>query len=235
MSPLFNQRFRQICMIAGMVLLLPAGILAQSKKPQAAQMADNTSPQGTLDLAMYYYNNDDLEDDAKELFKRLLTPRYKNTPQSETAQYYLAAYYQRRFYLCREKRGDPDWSALRDAVVQYRKYTDNYYGGEKHKWLNESFFNLAMVYLQLGEPWNAVNELSKMRKAAEIDPAVYIYQIVWSSQSQDVIDSDLPAAQLADYAKKVVQENGNNFDKAVLLIQKWCQGQRVKSYKSASN
>ena len=74
-----------------------------------------------------------------------------------------------------------------------------------------------------------------MKKAAEIDPAVYIYQIVWTSQSQDVIDSSLPAAQLADYATKVIQENGNNFDRAVLLIQKWSQGKRVKHFQATSN
>lgn len=236
MSPLlFNGRFRLICMIAGMVLLLPAGSLAQSKNQQLTQVADKTSPENTLELALYYYNNDDLSGRAEQLLKRLLTRRYEGTPQSEAAQYYLAAYYQRRFYLSREKQKDPDWNALKQSVVEYRNHTDKYYGAGTHKWLNESFFNLAMVYLQLGEPSTALNELSKMKEAAGLDPAVYIYQIVWSSQTQDVIDSNLPAAQLADYAKKVVQENGNNFDKAVLLIQKWCQGQRVRGYKSASN
>ena len=236
MSPLiFNERFRRICMIAGMVLLLPAGSLAQSPRQRAAQMTDTTSAESTLQLALYYFNNDDFSGRSEELLKQLLTKRHYGTPESETAQFYLAAYYQRRFYLCREKRGDPDWSALKEAAVQYRKYTDNYYGGERHKWLNESFFNLAMVYLELKEPWNAVNELSKMRQAAGIDPDVYIYQIGWSSQAQDVIDLTLPAAQLADYALRVVQENGKDFNRTVLLIQKWCQGQRVKSYKSATN
>jgi hypothetical protein len=233
MSPLFNRRFRRICMIAGMVLLLPAGSLAQSPN-NSAQMPDK-SPQSTLELALYYYNNDDLNDRAEHLFKQLLTKRYHGTPQSETAQYYLAAYYQRRFYLCRDKRGDPDWSALKQAAVEYRNHTDKYYGEGSHQWLNDSFFNLAMVHLQLGEPWNALNELSKMKNAAEIDSGVYIYQIIWSSQSQDVIDSSFPASQLADYATKVIQENGKNFDRAVLLIQKWCQGKRAKTYQATAN
>jgi hypothetical protein len=130
--------------------------------------------------------------------------------------------------LCSEKQGDPDWSALKQARDEYRNYTNKYYNAGTHQWLNESFFNLAMVYLQLGEPWNAANELEKMKKAAEIDPGVYIYQIVWSSQTQDVIDSSLPAAKLADYALRVIHENGKEFAKSVLSIQKWCQGQRVK-------
>lgn len=226
MSPLvFNRRFRRICIIAGMVLLLPVGSLAQSQTSKAAQMTDNSSAQGSLELALYYYNNDDLNNRAEVLLKQLLK-RYDGTPQSETAQYYLAAYYQRRFYLCSEKRGDPDWSALKEGRDAYRAYTDKYYGAGTHQWLNESFFNLAMVHLQLKQPQEALNELSKMKEAAAKDPSVYIYQIVWSSQSQDVIDSYLPAAQLADYATRVIKDNGEDFNKAVLLINKWCQGRR---------
>ena len=222
---LFNRRFRRFCMIAGVVLLLPAGSLAQSKSNKAAQITD--TPQSTLELALYYYNNDDLDDRAEQLFKRLTSRRYDGTPESESAQFYLAAYYQRRFYMCRDKQGDPDWSALKEGREAYRAYTDKYYVGGTHKWLNESFFNLAMVNLQLGEPEAALNELSKMREAAEKDPAVYIYQIVWSSQPQDVIDANLPAVELAHYATKVINHYGRDFDKAVLLIQKWCQSQRV--------
>ena len=75
MSPLvFNQRFRQICMIAGMVLLLPAGTLAQSKNQQLTQVTDKTPPETTLELALYYYNNDDFSGRAEQLLKRLLTP-----------------------------------------------------------------------------------------------------------------------------------------------------------------
>ncbi len=223
-SLLFNRRCRWLCMIAGMVLLLPASSLGQSPAVQTDQSA-----QSKLDLAVHYYNTDDLNKRAEELLKELLIKRYDGMPQSESAQYYLAAYYQRRFYLCSEKRGDPDWSALKKGRDEYRNYTDKYYNEGTHQWLNESFFNLAMVYLQLGEPWNAVNELEKMKKAAEIDPGVYIYQIVWSSQSENVIDSSLPAAPLADYALRIIYESGKDFDRAVLLIQKWCQGQRVKA------
>ena len=220
-SLLFTRCFRWLCMIAGMVLLLPAVSLAQSLPAQTDQLA-----QRQLDLALHYYNTDDLNKRAEELLKQVLK-RYDGTAESESAQYYLAAYYQRRFYLCSIKQGDPDWSALKQGRDEYRTYTDKYYNRGTRQWLNESFFNLAMVYLQLGEPWNAVNELEKMKKAAEIDPGVYIYQIVWSPQSQDVIDSSLPAAKLADYALKVIHENGKDFDRAVLLIQRWCQGQRI--------
>ena len=144
MSPLlFKRHFRRLCIIAGMVLLLPVVSLAQPQTNKAAQMTDRSSAQGTLELALYYYNNDDLNKRAEVLLKDLLK-RYDGTPQSETAQYYLAAYYQRRFYLCSEKRGDPDWSALKDGRDAYRAYTDKYYGGGTHQWLNESFFNLAM-------------------------------------------------------------------------------------------
>ncbi len=224
-SLLFNRRFRRLCMIAGMLLLLPSGSLAQSPTAQNDKMA-----QSKLDLALHHYNTDDLNTRAKDLLEQLLIKRYDGTPQAETAQYYLAAYYQRRFYLCSVKQGDPDWSALKQGRDEYRNYTDKYYNAGTRQWLNDSFFNLAMVFLQLGEPENAVYELEKMKKAAELDPAVYIYQIVWSSQSSDVIDSSLPADKLADYALKVIKENEKDFGRAVMLIQKWCQGERAKTY-----
>src|SRR5215204_5480238 len=135
-SLLFNRSFRSLCMIAGMVLLLPAGSLAQSPATQTDQTA-----QSKLDLALHYYNIDDLNERPEDLLKQLLIKRYDNTPQSESAQYYLAAYYQRRFYLCSEKQGDPDWSALKKGRDEYRNYTDKYYNGGTHEWLNESFFN----------------------------------------------------------------------------------------------
>src|SRR5215213_2328669 len=138
-SLLFNRRFRWLCMIAGMVLLLPVGSLAQSPAAQIDQTA-----QSKLDLALHYYNTDDLNKRAEELLKQLLSKRYDGTPQFESAQYYLAAYYQRRFYLCSKKQGDPDWSALKQGRDEYRKYTNKYYNEGTHQWLNESFFNLAM-------------------------------------------------------------------------------------------
>jgi hypothetical protein len=203
----------------------PARSRENSGQEFDSQRVSPASPQGLLDLALYYYNNDDTTGRAEATFKRLLTRRNQQTPQYETGQYYLAAYYQRKFYL-QLRRGHSDWNALKQAAIEYRKYTDRFYKQGKHTWLSDSFFNLAIVNLQLGEPRRAIEELSKMKEASSIDPTVYIYQLVWSPQSQSVIDAYLPTIRLSEYTLSVVERKDYYFERALLQIQKWCQSQR---------
>ena len=88
-SLLFNRRFRRLCMIAGMVLLLPTGSRAQSIPNIAAQKHDQTSVQSTLDLALHYYKAEDLNKRAEAVVEAIALKQYDGTPQSESAQYYL--------------------------------------------------------------------------------------------------------------------------------------------------
>lgn len=227
-SQTLSSGLRRTCLMVTMALLLPVVGLSQSKPKSNApfsQRNSQTSPQGALDLALYYYNNDDTTGKAEESFRRLLTKYNEQTPQYETGQYYFAAYYQRKFYL-RSTKGEPDWNALKQAAVEYRKYTDQFYKQGKHTWLSDSFFNLAIVNMQLGDPARALEELSKMKGASSLDPNVYVYQVVWSSQTQSVVDSYLPTAKLADYTISVVTSKDYYFERALLQIQKWCQSQR---------
>lgn len=214
-SQIKSSRFRCVCLMAAMVLLVPAATSAQKA----------STPQAKLDLALYYYNNDDLTEKAEQGFKQLLKERYEQTPQYEMAQYYLASYYQRKFYIQLAKRRYRDWDTLKQAAAEYRNYTDKFYKRGNQTWLSDAFFNLAMVYLQLDDRSSAINELSKMRHAAKIDSSVYIYQVVWSPQSQTVVDDYVPSSRLAEYSLSLAQNN-EVFDRTVLLIQKWCQSQR---------
>ncbi len=223
-SQVLSSGFRRALLMATIALLLPTVSLAQSKQ-EYSQKVSPGSPQGMLELAMYYYNNDDVTGRAEEAFQRLLTKSNEQTPQYETGQYYLAAFYQRKFYLQLAK-GQRDWNTLKQAAIEYRKYTDRFYTQGKHTWLSDSFFNLAIVNLQLNLPYKAFEELSKMKNAAALDPSVYIYQVVWSPQSQSVIDASLPSARLADFTASVAGSKGYYFESAVLQIQKWCQSQR---------
>ena len=227
-SQILSLGFRRTCLIVAIATLLPVVGLAQPQEKAGAQhpqAAAQTSAQSALDLALYYYNSDDTTGKAEESFKRLLTRYNVQTAEYETGQYYLAAYYQRKFYL-QSTKGERDWNALKQSAIEYRKYTDQFYKQGKHTWLCDSFFNLALVHLQLGEPTKAFEELSKMRDASSLDPHVYIYQVVWSPQSQSVVDAYLPTERLADYTISVVQCKDYYFERAVLQIQKWCQSQR---------
>lgn len=220
-----------ICLATVAVLLFSfVGLGNQVKKSRSAARAQRPAaqtPQQILALGLYYFNNDDISGNAEKTLKQLLDKKYQGTNEAESAQYYLACYYQRKFYLQRAKRRIDEWNTLKQAAAEFRNYTDNYYSKGRSVWLSDSFFNLAMVYLQLGEPWNANNELSKIRAASARDPNIYLYQIVWSSQSQDVIDSNLPASRLADYAISVVKSNPYYFEKSASMIKQWCQGQKA--------
>jgi len=229
-SQRFSERLTRVCVIAAIALLLPIESLARAGVNNASGISQRSrrrvtasSPQEMLDLALYYYKNNDISGKTEQSFQQLLTSRYEQTPQYETAQFYLGAYYQRKFYVQLAKDGEKDWNALKQAAVEYRKYTDKFYKTGTHTWLTDSFFNLALVKLQLNENSAAIDELLKMKNAERMDSTVYIYQVVWSSKSQSVVDAYVPAARLAEYSLSVVQAKDYYFERAVLQIQKWCQ------------
>jgi hypothetical protein len=201
---------------------------SQQTAQRAAQRA--SSPQQILALGTYYYNNDDVSGLAEQSFRQLLTSKYAGTAEAESAQYFLASYYERKFYIQRAKWRRDDWNSLKQAAVEYRNYTDKYYGSGTAKWLSDSFFNLAVVDMQLNDNGNAFNELSKIKGAATRDPTIYIYQIIWSPQSKDVIDANLPAARLADLTLSLLANRKSYFDQRIASLTQWCQGQKAKPY-----
>lgn len=201
-----------------------------SASQQTAQQAVKraSSPQEILALGTYYFNNDDVSGRAEQSFRQLLMASYVGTEEAESAQYFLASYYERKFYIQRAKWRRDDWNSLKQAVVEYRRYTDKYYSSGKSKWLSDAFFNLAIVYMQLGDSRSAFNELSKIRSAAARDPMIYVYQIIWSRQSKDVIDADLSAVRLGDITLSLMVDGNSYFEQRVAALTQWCQGQKVK-------
>lgn len=199
-----------------------------SSAQQTAQQA--SAPQEILALGTYYYNNDDLSGRAEQSFRQLLTSRYAGTEEAESAQYFLASYYERKFYIQRAKWRRDDWDSLKQAIVEYRHYTDKYYNSGTSKWLSDSFFNLAVVYMQLNDNGNAFNELSKIKSAAARDSTIYVYQIIFSPQSKDVIDAFVPATRLADMTSSLLSNGKSYFDERIASLTRWCQGQKAKSF-----
>ena len=53
---------------------------------------------------------------------------------------------------------------------------------------------------------------------------VYVYKVVWSSKPGDIVDRNVNAAQLANYARQVIQKGGDT-DAVILDIKRWCQKQ----------
>lgn len=190
-----------------------------------------------LSLGVYYYNNDDITDKAVRQFN-LVMARYAGTKPAEQAQYFLASYYQRKYYIQLRRQGRDDRRLLELAANEYRRYTDRYYQTGSGQWLADAFFNLGLVYLQMKDSGSAGNELSKMRDASGRDGSVYVYEIIWSPSPEDVIDSYVAAKPLADFALSTLygknsmqQKNvggGDSFDQKVLMLRKWCQLQRSR-------
>jgi hypothetical protein len=196
-----------------------------------------TSAEQCLSLGVYYYNNDDITDKAVRQFNLVMT-KYAGSKQAEQAQYFLASYYQRKYYIQLRRQGRDDRKLLELAANEYRKYTDRYYKTGSGQWLADAFFNLGLVYLQVNDSNRAGNELSKMRDASGRDGSVYVYQIIWSSSPDDIVDSYVAAKPLADFALSIlygrssIQQRsgggGNSFDQKVLMLRKWCQLQKSR-------
>lgn len=196
-----------------------------------------TTADQCLSLGIYYYNNDDITDQAVKQFN-LVMARYAGSKQAEQAQYFLASYYQRKYYIQLRRQGRDDRRLLQLAGNEYTKYTDRYYKTGSGQWLADAFFNLGLVYLQVNDSGRAGNELSKMRDASGRDGSVYIYEIIWSPSPEDVIDSYVAAKPLAEFAlstlygKSSMQQrapgSGDSFEQKVLMLRKWCQLQKSR-------
>ena len=182
-----------------------------------------------LSLGLFYYNNDDISDKASQQFKLVMTRYPRSAKQVETAQYYLASYYQRKYYIQVQRLGvgKGGSAVLKLAAAEYRNYTDQYYKSGSSQWLADAFFNLALVYLQMGDTTSAYNELSKMRDAEWRDQSVYVYEVVWSLRPEDVVNGSLSTSSLANFALGGLKHY-DSFDQTVSLIKGWCQGNKQK-------
>lgn len=202
-------------------LLAAAGVSA-SGQTKGARSADEI-----LKLGFFYYNNDDISDEAANQFRAVIA-QYPHSEEAETAQYYLGSYFQRKYYVQEAKFRRRDAQALEAAAREYRAYTDRYYKGGSHQWLADAFFNLALVHLQSGDVVNAGYELNKMSGAASLDDSVYIYQVIYSQSTDDVLDGRFPSSRLAEYASSVAADGGRSFEQKVAAIRDWCRDQRAK-------
>jgi hypothetical protein len=205
------------------LLLCAPYAAAQSRNASVSQaQQQQNSPDQLLKLGFFYYNNDDITDKAATQFRAVMS-KYPKSDEAETAQYYLGSYYQRKYYIELAQYRKEDNAALASAKKEYRAYTDKYYKGDKHQWLGDAFFNLALVFLQMNDPTNAGYELEKMNKASSLDGTVYLYEIIYSPNADDVIDGSFQTGALADYASSVFKNSRQSFTQKVAALKQWCR------------
>jgi hypothetical protein len=203
--------------------IFSSSILAQkSRRPSSPQTKQVTAEQ-MLSIGELYYNNAEIDGKAAQQFS-LVIKKYPNSREAEKAQYYLGSYYQRKYYIQRERLLGDDRRPLDQAVFEYRKFISRYSGGSDY--LSDARFNLFLVFSQLGELQAGASQLENMNEQYNRDTSVYIYQVAWSSNSKDVIDGSFDASLLASYALSI--SSISSFDNVLTLLKRWCKSQRSR-------
>lgn len=189
------------------------------------------SPKELLDRGIAYYNNDDVTDKAVTVLRTILT-RYSTSPEAEDAQYYLASYYQRKFYIIKRNKGRNDQLSLTRARTEYANYTRTYFKKGSKKWLSDAFFNLALVHFQLNDSQKGVWELNKMCDYWWMDTEVYLYEVIWSPDAADVIDGSFNSYSLGDFVRTYETQNPkHSFQDLVNMIERWCRATKSQKKK----
>ncbi|HSK62331.1 MAG TPA: hypothetical protein VK893_00760 [Pyrinomonadaceae bacterium] len=197
--------------------------VAQKRNPAAASRA--MTPDKLLSLGDFYYRGNDITDAADRYYRQAI----RNAPGTETAghaQYNRGSYWFRKYFLVKEQYSKEDRAALSEAEGQYYDFIDKFAKQTNTiDLLADAEFYLALVYLQQGKRDYAIGWLNRLlAEAVDDDDSVYVYKVVWSSKPGDIVDRNVGAAQLATFARKVIQKGGDA-DSVFLEIKRWCQRQ----------
>ncbi len=213
--------------------VLPVSVAAPQQQ-QRTRTTRTSDPNAILAKADVYFKNNDITDRAAVEY-RAVKDRFPKTKEAATAQYYLGSYYHRKFYIQREKKLREDYGLLVEAQGQYEDYAKRYaWQTNPPEWLADAYFNLALIFLQRGDNKRAEELLGKMYGAAPYDRTTHIYQVIWSPNTKDVIDSSFDSKQLAEYANSLIyseayaqqRQQGPQFESIVEKIKRWCKGRQ---------
>jgi tetratricopeptide (TPR) repeat protein len=187
--------------------------------------AVGNSPEQLFSRGFFYLNNNNVTDKAADEFKRLMS-KYPHSQEAQKAQFFLGSYYQRKYNILSQRgshlASSSDLYKARDA---FRAYIDKYPNDSPCECLADAYFNLSLVLKQLGANSEAGQWLDKLKGVRDIDSRVYIYQIVWSSSSKDIIDSHFDTGHLGNYAYTI---SGRDFDTFIMLMKSWCRSEKSR-------
>lgn len=226
-----------LALILAPIVALAASMTAQQRNPRT--VTRTSDPKAALAVADLYYKNNDITDRAATEYRKV-RDQFPRSKEAETAQYFLGSYYHRKFYILKEKKLREDWGTLVEAQGQYEDYVNRYaWKSNTPTWLADAYFNLALVFLQRGDNKRAEESLGKMYGAAPYDRQTYVYHVIWSPNSSDVIDSNFDSRQLAEYTNSLVYTYGYNLKQrqgppidnpfAVIVdnVKRWCRGKKT--------
>lgn len=213
------------CLFSLLVLTMvfPASSLGNAYGASAPSAL--SSAKDLLKKANYYYSVDDITDRAADTYRELLA-KYPKSREAEQAQFYLGLYFHKKFYCLRYKGGKVDaWSAFNEAERALNTYVKNYSSRGTRAYLTDSYFVLALIYLQRGSDTNkqqAASYLNSMATAASRDSRVFIQDIVWTPNTRANLNVACDAKKLAA-AGLGSMKRFKSFDQLVDDLRNWCR------------
>lgn len=223
---------RATCMLV--ILLLMCSESALVVAPQSTVQFSAQSPAQILKEATYYHGIDDTTDRAADRYRQLLS-KFPYSSQAEQAQFFLGTYYEKKFFILESRNKVQDWTSFNQAEDALNGYIKKYGSGKGPRtYLADAFFNLAIISLRRGYPDRAKQFLQQMKSAAGNDRTVYIYKVVWSSRTDDILKSDCDTNNLAAGALDIIGA-GLNFGSVISRLNDWCRRNCKTSADSSSH
>lgn len=167
-----------------------------------------------------YQAVDDTSDRAAEAYQQLMRTHPKSA-EAEAAQFFLGAYYSRKFYIIEKRNNVQDWGSMNRAEQELYTYIAKYPNGF---YLADAYHTLALSALRRGYLENAQKLWQQMREVAAKDRKVYIYRVTWSTYSEDVIKGYCDTVGLADVSLYMLDKQ-LSFDQLVSGLTNWARGQ----------
>lgn len=224
MSQNLKRRRAFLNLIAIPLVLIGCSLSIEAQKARQTSMTADR----LLALGDFYLKNNDVTDLADRYYKQV-TNSFPGTREAGVAQYNRGSYWQKKFYILREKQGANNkeaQAALVEAEGQYYDFVDKF--AEKTNTtdlLADAAFNLALVYLQRNNPTYAVGWFNRMLYGiTKRDGQVYIYRVVWSSNPSDVVDRNVDSTELAKFTRDTIS-SGSSVDQVVSQVKQWCRKQ----------
>jgi hypothetical protein len=166
-----------------------------------------------------YQAADDTSDRAPEVYRQLIM-KYPKSAQAEAAQYFLGAFYERKFFILEQRSNVQDWDSMNKAENELYVYLGRYPRGF---YLADAYQSLAIVALRRGYRGSAKSLYGKMREAAGKDRKVYIFRLTWSPNTGDVIKGYCDTSSLASASIDAIDKE-SSFDGVIGILTNWAHG-----------
>jgi len=165
-----------------------------------------------------YQAADDTSDRAADLYRQLIR-KHPRSAQAESAQFFLAGYYRRKFFILEERSKVQDWESMNKAEDEYYTYIGKYARGV---YLADAYHDLAVISLRRGYRDKARSLYDKMKESAAKDRRVYIFRFTWSPNTNDVIKRYCDTASLASASFDAIDKE-STFSGVVSVLTNWAR------------